>query len=605
MAFAPAGLKPGEALDHTRCWCYIDRPSSSEDPATHEQHLSSSRPSKQEGSMAKLVPSPYAEVGTTTEPRQRVIQVCLGNEHGVLLTDAGIVFTYGDNRYGQLGRPACLKEENGQAFPVLALLEQEVLHIAAGRNHCLALTADGVLWGWGRNKSGQLGQGNTRDYVLPVTVDLQRSQGRGSKKQAPERPANEILQRVIAIGAGSNSSIAATNRSHVFQWGEISDTFTAFQAEKTSHRKKHDANAEHKATVDKTLPYLIAAKDEPHQTYRSRMRKDRVSIAETGCRVLDRDTAHNPARAKDLVEEIRKWQNMMAKERKDAEKLRNPAAESKRSSKHTDVDANEVVDLQDTIGFLKRDLDTIDCDIDIYEKNLKSCEDQQAYTMHQIDDLMRQGMHLQQRQGDASKALYEAKKSGGEKAKLEDTLIQINEFQEANQNTRMTLLEQRAETDKEKQHLASVLSGKKEEKSRLEKRLDLLTELSNSSMRASGASDFLVNFLQQEKDEIHAYFEGKTDLGNEFLSVKRRQERDDVFLAGIVSKMNEVMANASDQNPTRAQKVADMLRDLVDLRHSWNDMLADRWLKEDADLKHFFHGSRKLEETSQLFRLNS
>lgn len=34
--------------------------------------------------------------------------------HGVLLSDAGIAFTWGDNRYGQLGRPPVLKEENGR-----------------------------------------------------------------------------------------------------------------------------------------------------------------------------------------------------------------------------------------------------------------------------------------------------------------------------------------------------------------------------------------------------------------------------------------------------------------------------------------------------------
>ena len=37
--------------------------------------------------------------------------------HGVLLSDAGIAFTWGDNRYGQLGRAPVLKEENGRCLP--------------------------------------------------------------------------------------------------------------------------------------------------------------------------------------------------------------------------------------------------------------------------------------------------------------------------------------------------------------------------------------------------------------------------------------------------------------------------------------------------------
>merc|ERR1712079_615714 len=91
----------------------------------------------------RLLPSPKVLPGVATEPMQRVTRVSVGAEHGMLLTDAGMVFTWGDNRHGQLGRSPCYKEENGRPFPVLDLLDTEITQIASGMHHCLALTSYG------------------------------------------------------------------------------------------------------------------------------------------------------------------------------------------------------------------------------------------------------------------------------------------------------------------------------------------------------------------------------------------------------------------------------------------------------------------------------
>ena len=42
--------------------------------------------------------------------------------------------------------------------------------IAAGYNHTVALKGDGTVWAWGRNESGQLGDGDTIMRVMPVQV---------------------------------------------------------------------------------------------------------------------------------------------------------------------------------------------------------------------------------------------------------------------------------------------------------------------------------------------------------------------------------------------------------------------------------------------------
>merc|ERR1712228_336827 len=110
--------------------------------------------------MAKFKESPDAMVQPWMESKQRVLKVCLGAEHGILLTDAGIACTWGDNRYGQLGRRPRRKEENGQPYPVVDLQHEEIIQVASGHHHCVALTAQGLVFAWGRNKSGQVGCGD-------------------------------------------------------------------------------------------------------------------------------------------------------------------------------------------------------------------------------------------------------------------------------------------------------------------------------------------------------------------------------------------------------------------------------------------------------------
>ena len=47
---------------------------------------------------------------------------------------------------------------------------KNIIQVAAGSNHNLALDKDGTLWSWGYNYRGQLGNGTTANSSLPVKV---------------------------------------------------------------------------------------------------------------------------------------------------------------------------------------------------------------------------------------------------------------------------------------------------------------------------------------------------------------------------------------------------------------------------------------------------
>merc|ERR1712159_523840 len=104
------------------------------------------------------------------------------------------------------------------------MLEDEIIMVASGKNHCLALNSEGFVKAWGRNKQGQLGIGTYRDKVEPQWVKLapkseedqdgQRLGGRSGDKKS-----------IVTISAGGNSSIAAARNSDVWQWGELNTDY--------------------------------------------------------------------------------------------------------------------------------------------------------------------------------------------------------------------------------------------------------------------------------------------------------------------------------------------------------------------------------------------
>jgi alpha-tubulin suppressor-like RCC1 family protein len=72
---------------------------------------------------------------------------------------------WGYNLYGQIGDGTTRTRYTPVLVPGLA----QVVHLAAGTLHSLAVTADGTVWAWG-NAQGTLGDGTTTQRLSPVTV---------------------------------------------------------------------------------------------------------------------------------------------------------------------------------------------------------------------------------------------------------------------------------------------------------------------------------------------------------------------------------------------------------------------------------------------------
>lgn len=98
----------------------------------------------------------------------RIARAAAGERHSLFLSSSGAVLACGDSGAGALG----LGDAPAAATPqhVLPLWPLGVVQVACGGSHSAAMTSDGRLFTWGRNRHGQLGLGDFEGRATPTPV---------------------------------------------------------------------------------------------------------------------------------------------------------------------------------------------------------------------------------------------------------------------------------------------------------------------------------------------------------------------------------------------------------------------------------------------------
>lgn len=99
-----------------------------------------------------------------------VKQVACGDLHTALLTDRGILMTFGSGNNGCLGHGSV--QDLDKPTIVEKLLGYELTHIACGSYHMLAVSSDGEVFAWGRGHNGRLGLNDNSTCLSPTQVPL-------------------------------------------------------------------------------------------------------------------------------------------------------------------------------------------------------------------------------------------------------------------------------------------------------------------------------------------------------------------------------------------------------------------------------------------------
>jgi len=151
--------------------------------------------------------TPVQVKAASNNPVTSMAAIAAGSNHSLALMAEGLVYAWGSNSDGQLGDGTTTNRST--AVRITALSDLYIGAIDAGNNHSLALTREGAVYAWGINTYGQLGDGTTTSRSTPVQV-----KGVGGLGN---------LSHVTAIAAGGQHSLALNSLGVVYAWGSNSN----------------------------------------------------------------------------------------------------------------------------------------------------------------------------------------------------------------------------------------------------------------------------------------------------------------------------------------------------------------------------------------------
>ncbi len=99
--------------------------------------------------------------------QQNWSQIECGTEFSIALRSDSLLFSWGNNANGQLGNNLATPASNS---PYLIDTNSKWRTISAGSFHSLGIKNDGTLWAWGFNGNGQIGSGNKIQSNIPIQI---------------------------------------------------------------------------------------------------------------------------------------------------------------------------------------------------------------------------------------------------------------------------------------------------------------------------------------------------------------------------------------------------------------------------------------------------
>eukprot|EP01129_Flabellula_baltica_P017582 TRINITY_DN9786_c0_g1_i2.p1 TRINITY_DN9786_c0_g1~~TRINITY_DN9786_c0_g1_i2.p1 ORF type:complete len:773 (+),score=119.04 TRINITY_DN9786_c0_g1_i2:17-2335(+) len=128
----------------------------------------------------------------------KVLMLSCGEFFTVVLDEDKKLYSWGRNRYGQLG----IGSNIDQNRPTLIDLDVDVVSFSCGLSHVLLLTAEGEVYCWGRNTFGRLGVPGLEEDCVTSPVKI------------------PFLSGIVSVCCGGFHSIALDKNGRVYVWGK-------------------------------------------------------------------------------------------------------------------------------------------------------------------------------------------------------------------------------------------------------------------------------------------------------------------------------------------------------------------------------------------------
>lgn len=181
--------------------------------------------------------------------RVEVVDVACGADHVLALTSEGHVYVWGNGQQNQLGRRVMARRQlNGLEPERLGL--RNIVHVAAGMFHSFAVDKDGIVYAWGLNTFRQTGIADEDDdmVIRPTIVDALS-------------PALHNGSKVTQVAAGEHYSLFLFDNGEVYGCGRCDANELGLASDNPAQEGIKERRAEEKARKEKKVVDAQAALD--------------------------------------------------------------------------------------------------------------------------------------------------------------------------------------------------------------------------------------------------------------------------------------------------------------------------------------------------------
>eukprot|EP00429_Kryptoperidinium_foliaceum_P072357 CAMPEP_0176058502 /NCGR_PEP_ID=MMETSP0120_2-20121206/29148_1 /TAXON_ID=160619 /ORGANISM="Kryptoperidinium foliaceum, Strain CCMP 1326" /LENGTH=554 /DNA_ID=CAMNT_0017392029 /DNA_START=26 /DNA_END=1693 /DNA_ORIENTATION=- len=493
-----------------------------------------------------------------------IVQVAVGKEHGLFLTDEGQVYSWGtssstDKQMAQLGRSAQGLQAQEPAKVGDKLRDKLVVQIACGAEHCMVLTKEGELFVWGNNTAGQLGVGWT------PTKGVKRDK----EQTAVSRPRQVTIKEnmpVRSISCAPESSACVLENGEVYIWGAISHFM-------------FNEGSRYGPGENICVPVRVRGTP-PHDFKDRKLVADQVAVCrdQLACTIA-------PSSLEDHLQNYitslrRRSAQLIALTRAPDRGMMGSTGSGVHPADRLNIPKSAVQHLNEEfveeIRKLEREINEKDSDRKQLESELKSIArgvticDQQEQALN--DDASALEIKRNELTGDANAA----------RRALDSQLNDNRHFKESNKTMKLQLLKQREEKELKLLALMQKLSDLKQQKGEFDARTRLLDNLQRGQLgNASGtSSDDVLTVVDGKRMELEATHPQVLSGAGQFCGMREVIGISNHALHDIYGALREVSSTSGGVDNLAIEEV---LESNFKLRKEVNGLIEDA-LKEACNM---------------------
>jgi len=151
--------------------------------------------------------------------------IACGNKFCLILSGQGIVYSFGKNKFGELGTGDKVGRENPEPIYYLIDIGEKITQISCGFKHSVAKGSLGKVYSWGLNATGQLGHGNFLDSIIPKIINFEVNK--------------QFKTKTFQISCSYRGTLFLTENREVLVCGTFNDYFKESLPVKFNLSKKH------------------------------------------------------------------------------------------------------------------------------------------------------------------------------------------------------------------------------------------------------------------------------------------------------------------------------------------------------------------------------